>query len=133
VCPTGATLFGRVADLQAEADRRLSMAPGTAYEFPRGKLNDERGRKRAGRIAQYQKGTYGVTEGGGTQVRYLAGVPFQKLGLPKLPPYSFAAKSEGVQHTLYHWFAAPLALFAGFLALAYRSTRNHSSADAPSA
>ncbi len=133
VCPTGATLFGRVADLQAEADRRLSMAPGTAYQFPRGKLSDDRKPKRAGRIAKYQNQIYGLKEGGGTQVRYLAGIPFQKLGLPKLPSYSFAAKSEGIQHTLYHWFAAPVVLFAGFLALAYRSTRNYSSAEPPNA
>ena len=133
VCPTGATLFGRVADLQAEADRRLSLSPGAPYVFPRGKLGDTRKRKHPGRIAKYQDHTYGLNEGGGTQVRYLAGIPFAKLGLPKLPSHSAAAVSEGVQHTLYRWFAAPITLFAAFLALAYRSSRNHHSAEEPGA
>ena len=133
VCPTGATLFGKVADLQAEADRRLSLAPGMPYVFPRGKLGDARKRKHPGRIAKYQPQTYGLEEGGGTQVRYLAGVSFEKLGLPKLPSHSAAAVSEGVQHTLYRSFAAPITLFTAFLALAYRSSRNHRPAEEPGA
>jgi hypothetical protein len=66
---------------------------------------------------------YGEKDGGGTQLRYIAGVPFDKLGLPNLPNHSFAATAEGIQHTIYKWFAAPVVLFAGLLALTYRSTR----------
>ena len=131
VCPSGATLFGRVADLQAEADRRLSLAPGTPYVFPGGRLGDPHVREHPGRIAEYQPRTYGLKEGGGTQVRYLAGVPFAKLGLPELSSRSPASLSEGIQHTLYHRFAAPIALFTAFLGLAFRSTRNHRPADEP--
>lgn len=130
VCPTGASLFGKLTDLQKEADRRVSLAPGTAYEYPRGRLGDDRP-SYPGTIATYLKKVYGVNDGGGTQVRYLAGIPFERLGLPKLPPHSFAALSEGIQHTLYKWFAAPLALFAGFLALAYRSSRKHAPGEPP--
>lgn len=108
VCPTGASLFGMVEDLQAEAERRLAAAPGSTYAFPRGRLGDDRPTHEA-RIATYQPSVYGVEDdGGGTQVRYLAGVPFVKLGLPDLPKYSFAAVGEGIQHTIYKWLIAPL-------------------------
>lgn len=124
VCPTGATLFGKVADLQQEADRRLAQKQGAAYDFPRGRLGATDRPANPGQIPKYLPSVYGVKDGGGTQVRYLSGVSFQKLGLPKLPDHSFAATSEGIQHTVYKWFAAPLALFGGLLALAYRSSRS---------
>ena len=68
---------------------------------------------------------YGVTEGGGTQVRYLSGVPHEKLGLPKLGQESFAQVSEGMQHTLYKGMIAPLVLLGGLIVFARRSTRGH--------
>lgn len=115
VCPTGASLFGLVDDLQAEAERRLAAAPGSVYAFPRGRLGDDRP-MHEDRIATYQRGVYGVKDGGGTQVRYLAGIPFAKLGLPTLPDYSYAAVAEGIQHTVYKWLIAPLIGF-GILAV----------------
>ena len=124
VCPTGASLFGKLTDLQKEAETRVSLAAGTSYEFPRGRLGDETRPKYPGQAANYLKKIYGEKDGGGTQLRYIAGVSFEKLGLPTLPPHSFAATAEGIQHTLYKWFAAPLVLFAGLLALTYRSTRS---------
>ena len=42
VCPTGASLFGKVTDLSQEIERRLAAAPGSAYAFPRGRLGDDR-------------------------------------------------------------------------------------------
>src|SRR5208282_5782840 len=42
VCPTGASLFGNVKDLEQETARRLSATPGTSYQFPRGRLGDNR-------------------------------------------------------------------------------------------
>jgi Fe-S-cluster-containing dehydrogenase component len=38
VCPTGATLYGRVSVLREEARRRLAMKPGEMASFPRGHL-----------------------------------------------------------------------------------------------
>jgi len=120
VCPTGATLFGPVKELEQEIQRRLSAAPGTPYEFPRGKIGEDRP-PNAAAIPTYVKGTYGEHEAGGTQVRFLAGVPFAKLGLPTVGRTSPAQVTEGMQHTLYHWMIAPVVAFLGFAFLARRN------------
>lgn len=122
VCPTGASLFGKLTDLQKEAETRISLPAGTPHDFPRGRLGGDRPAN-PGQTANYLKKVYGEKDAGGTQLRYIAGVPFDKLGLPNLPNHSFAATAEGIQHTIYKWFAAPVVLFAGLLALTYRSTR----------
>ena len=122
VCPTGASLFGWVEDLQVEAERRLAFKPGEMYEFPRGLLGGDRPGQ-AAPVGHYQPHIYGEKESGGTQVRYLTGVPHEKLGLPKLPDHSSAAVSEGVQHTLYKGLIAPVALLGGLVALARRSAK----------
>lgn len=127
VCPTGASLFGLVEELQAEAERRLALEPGTSYAFPRGRLGDDRPPNRA-TVGRYEPRVYGVEEAGGTQVRYLAGVPFEKLGLPAAGAIAPARMAEGIQHTLYKGMVAPLALLAGLLGLAWRSSR---AADGP--
>ncbi|MDS4032276.1 MAG: hydrogenase 2 operon protein HybA [Candidatus Contendobacter sp.] len=123
VCPTGASLFGWVEDLQAEAKRRLALKPGEMYEFPRGLLGGDRPSQTAP-VGHYQPHIYGEKEAGGTQVRYLTGVPHEKLGLPKLPDHSYAAISEGMQHTIYKGMVAPLALFGGLVMLARRTVKN---------
>jgi Fe-S-cluster-containing dehydrogenase component len=131
VCPTGASLFGMVTELQAEAERRLAGKPGEMYSFPRGKLGGDRLAHEAP-LGQYQPHLYGKDESGGTQVRYLTGVPHEKLGLPKLPDYSYAAVSEGMQHTLYKGMLAPLALLGGLVALARRGVKSGKDEDPPS-
>ena len=113
VCPTGASLFGNMDDIMAEAKRRLEAKPGDTYVFPRGKLGEDRPPHEAA-IPEYQNNLYGDKELGGTQVVYLSGVPFDKLGLPTdVPEYGYPAITEGIQHTLYQWFALPFILFAG--------------------
>jgi Fe-S-cluster-containing dehydrogenase component len=120
VCPTGASLFGPVKELEQEIERRLATAPGTPYEYPRGKIGEGRP-PNAAAIPTYVKGVYGAREAGGTQVRYLAGIPFAKLGLPTLGSQSPAAITEGMQHTLYQWLIAPIIAFLGFAFLARRN------------
>ena len=124
VCPTGATLFGRVDDLKAEAQRRLDMKAGDEYEFPRGKL----GAGRPNHVAHaptYLKHVYGEKELGGTQVMYMAGVSFDKLGLPThVPDYAYPALSEGIQHMLYKWMIGPTVLLAGLLVVVGKNTSN---------
>ena len=58
--------------------------------------------RKSGRRRIHRSGLYGAKALGGTQVRYLSGVPFDKFGLPVgLPELSYAAVSETLQQTLY--------------------------------
>ncbi len=57
-CPTGALIWGRRADLLAEAERRLKESPD-----------------------RYVNHIYGKDDAGGTSVLYLSHVPFEKIGL----------------------------------------------------
>jgi Fe-S-cluster-containing dehydrogenase component len=120
VCPTGATLYGKTADLLAEAKRRLAMKPGEPNAFPRGKLGgpDQSYEAPAG---QYLQHVYGEKEYGGTQVLKLSGVNFQKVGMPDLPPNAAAALSETIQHTLYGNLIMPFAVLG---VMTYAAKRN---------
>jgi len=123
VCPTGASLFGPIEKIKAEAQKRLAAKPGEAYVFPRGSLALDRP-PHEGHIANYQQHVYGDKELGGTQVIYLSAVPFAKLGLPtNVPDYGYPAISEGIQHTIYKWLAAPLIVLAGLLFAVRRNTK----------
>jgi Fe-S-cluster-containing dehydrogenase component len=130
VCPTGASLFGPVKELEHEIERRLAAAPGTPYDFPRAKIGENRP-PNAATIPHYVKGVYGQHEAGGTQVRYLAGVPFAKLGLPTLGQQAPASIAEGMQDTLYHWLIAPIVAFLGFAFLARRNMARNAGDEAP--
>lgn len=121
VCPTGATLYGKVADLKAEAKRRLALKAGDKTRFPRGNLSGGPDRSWEGVAPRYIQRTYGETEIGGTQMLKLAAVPFEKLGQPTLPDRSFASQSETLQHTLYGGLVLPLVALG---ALAYVAKRN---------
>ncbi len=77
-CPTGASLFGKVVDLRAEAARRLALPAGSSYDYPLNRIGS--GRSMPKKVANYYQHTYGLTEAGGTQCMLLAGVPFDKLG-----------------------------------------------------
>ena len=131
VCPTGATLFGKTSDLLAEAKRRLALKPGEKTVYPRGRLGEaaapgvnwrvEPDQSYEGVVGNYQQHIYGEKEYGGTQVVKLSGVPFEKVGMPNLPPYSSAATSETIQHTLYGGLIMPVAVLG---ALAWVAKRN---------
>jgi Fe-S-cluster-containing dehydrogenase component len=129
VCPTGATLYGKVSDLKAEAQKRLAAKPGSKFQFQRGDINgvDQRWE---GEIANYQQRYYGDKEIGGTQVIKLSAVPFEKVGLPTLPDISPASRSETIQHTLYgNMLALPLTVTAGLAFLIHRNKKAASDAD----
>lgn len=134
VCPTGATLFGRTADLLVEAKRRLALKPGSWATIPRGRLpapneTPEQAARWKGlvnqnyeaQMAQYIDHVYGDTEYGGTQVLKLSAVPFVKVGMPDLPPSAAAATSETIQRTLYGGMLMPLAVLAGLTFVARRN------------
>jgi hypothetical protein len=130
VCPTGASLFGPVALLQAEAERRLAVEPGTPLRFARGDIRDDRPDHEAA-AAQYVNHVYGKTELGGTQVRYLSGVAFARLGLPTLGDFAPVRFVEGLQHRLYNYLLAPLVVLFGLAWVVRRNKPGVDAHDAP--
>jgi Fe-S-cluster-containing dehydrogenase component len=122
ICPAGATLFGPVTELRAEAERRHRMKAGDREFFPRKTVRSTDTYEKP--APRYVEETYGLEEVGGTQVAYLSGVSFQKLGLPKLPNKSFVSTSEKIQHTIYKGMIAPAVLFGSLLFLVRRATKH---------
>lgn len=122
VCPTGATLYGTVADIKKEIARRKTLEPGTQAMFPRGKLGGP-DQSYPNVVGKYLDHTYGEKEFGGTQMLMLTGVPFEKLGYPDLPPRSDAALSETLQHTLYGGLIAPIAVLGALTFIAKRNVK----------
>ncbi|PKE31914.1 hydrogenase 2 protein HybA [Rahnella sp. AA] len=127
VCPTGAVIFGTRENLLSEAKRRLALKSGSDYHYPRQTLDADDTYLHA--VPHYDNYVYGEKEGGGTQVLVLAGVPYQKLMLPKLDELSTGERSEHVQHTIYKGMILPLAVLAGLSVLVYRNTRNDRKTD----
>lgn len=97
-CPVGAISFGSRSDLLHEARARLQEHP-----------------------ARYVPHIYGEHEAGGTNYLFLAGLPFDQLGLPTLPAQAPAELSEKIQHTIYKGCLAPVILFG---ALCFFTARN---------
>ncbi|MBU2643119.1 hydrogenase 2 operon protein HybA [bacterium] len=97
-CPNDAVIFGKVTSLLDEAKRRIKQSPHI-----------------------YVNQVYGEKEGGGTSVIYLSKVPFEKLGLPNLPDHSQASVSESIQHSLYQGLIAPIVIYAGLAAIAFKN------------
>jgi Fe-S-cluster-containing dehydrogenase component len=128
VCPSGATLFGKVADLKQEIARRRALEPGTPTSYPRGKLGGADA-STPGVAARYVDHVYGEKELGGTQLMMLSGVPFDKLGYPALPERSYAADSETVQTALYGGMALPIVFLGGLTWLAKRNVKDEEQAD----
>ena len=77
-CPTGASIFGRVTDLQAEAKKRLTLTPGSEYNYPVQRVDSSYTIPKT--VSGYVDHVYGLTEAGGTQYLFMSGVPFDKLG-----------------------------------------------------
>jgi Fe-S-cluster-containing dehydrogenase component len=119
VCPTGATLFGTVSELAAEADRRHRLKPGEPALYPRRTVNS--GDVHEKPAPHYQPRTYGAREVGGTQVQLLSAVSYNKLGYPTLPDKPFVETSEEIQHSLYKGMIAPAVLFGVLLILVNRA------------
>jgi len=122
-CPTGASLFGNVDDLLAEAKKRLQYKAGVYQDYPVMKLDSSYTVPRE--VMPYINHIYGEQEGGGTQVLILANVPFEKLGLPPLTETPDAARSEGIQHTVYKGMVAPIVFLGGLLYAVHKNTNNN--------
>jgi Fe-S-cluster-containing dehydrogenase component len=103
-CPKEAVIFGKYEDLLADARQRIADNPERYY--PAGDPQ-----------------IFGDTEGAGTQVLYLAGVDFEKLGLPKLGDEGVGELSRNIQHGIYQGFIAPVALYGILGAVLWRNHR----------
>ena len=121
-CPTGASIYGNVQDLMKEAKRRLSLTTGQMADYPLRRVDSPDKTQR--KVTPYINHIYGAQEGGGTQVLMLANVPFNKLGLPQLPPESTASHAETLYHTLYKGMIVPYVLLGGLFYLIYKNTTN---------
>ena len=119
-CPNGASIFGEVQALRKEAKRRLALPPGAQATFPLHRVDS--GEYRYQTVSRYYPHIYGETDGGGTQVLILAGVPYGKLGLPNLPDESTACHSEGLMHSLYKGMIGPYVILGGLFYLVYKNT-----------
>jgi Fe-S-cluster-containing dehydrogenase component len=107
VCPREAVVWGRRGELLAEAKRRVAADP-----------------------EKYDAKVYGETDGGGTNVLYVTSrkVSFAALGLPKLPDHPLPQLSETVQHGLYKYGIAPVALWTAVTVVQLRARKAN---DAP--
>ncbi len=123
VCPTGATLYGRSADLLAEAKRRIALKPGSVTRYPRGKIGGPDQSYEAP-VGKYLQHVYGEKEYGGTQVLKLSAVTFDKVGMPDLPPKSSAATSETIQHSLYGGLLMPIAVLGALTFVARKNVHD---------
>jgi Fe-S-cluster-containing dehydrogenase component len=103
-CPKEAVIYGTYEELLADARQRIADHPERYY--PAGDPQ-----------------IFGDTEGGGTQVLYLADVSFQKLGLPELGDDGVGVLSRNIQHGLYRGFIAPVALYGVLGAVMWRNRR----------
>ncbi len=119
-CPNGGSVYGNVEDLIKEAKRRLALKPGETASYPLHRVGSSDVRHRV--VTPYQKHIFGLKDGGGTQVIMMAGVPFDRLGLPDLPNKSPASSSETLMHTLYRGMIGPYVVLAGLFYLVYKNT-----------
>lgn len=99
-CPRDALTFGRRAELLEEAHQRICRDPD-----------------------RYVPYVYGERDMGGTQVLYLAEVPFDELGLPVNGTRPTHALQRALQHRIYQGFVAPVALYGVLGAVLFRNTR----------
>jgi Fe-S-cluster-containing dehydrogenase component len=103
-CPKGAVIYGDYRELKAEAQRRIEAHPDRYW--PAGDPQ-----------------IFGDSEGGGTQVLYLAGVDFAHLGLPDLGDDPAGERASKVQHAVYQGAIAPVALYGLLGAVMWRNRR----------
>ncbi len=126
-CPSGASIFGKVDDILEEARKRIALKAGEEYAYPISTVHDKE--KQIRPTEKYINYIYGENEAGGTQYIILSAVPFEILGLPKLPEKSAVSTSETIQHTIYKGLIAPIALLVGLAFSAHRTTRKHQLAE----
>lgn len=88
ICPVEAITFGKRETLLKVAKNRIEENPGTYIDH-----------------------IYGEHEVGGTSWMYISGVPFETLGFNALPQTPMPRLSETIQHSLFGYLWAPIALY----------------------
>ncbi|HYA39870.1 MAG TPA: 4Fe-4S dicluster domain-containing protein [Syntrophobacteraceae bacterium] len=101
-CPQEALKFGKRSDLIQEAKKRIHDSPDA-----------------------YVDHIYGEHEAGGTSWLYLAGAPFEKLGLPQLDEKDYPELTSGAMATVPTVLLIWPALLAGFRHFALRRQEAH--------
>lgn len=104
-CPASAVIYGKRSDHLAEAKRRIAANPGKYYKDM----------------------VLGEEIYGGTDELFLAAVDYNKLGFPveQIGDKSYALDSEKLQHTIYKWGIAPVALYTALAVIGYRNAKKH--------
>ena len=105
-------IFGKRADLLADAKERIAAAPGKYFEDR----------------------VYGEHEAGGTQVLYLSHVPFEKIGLPKLgSDVARPLRDARSRRSIYRWLSGPILVRADCWASVIKRNWKRHEAERPSA
>jgi ferredoxin len=98
VCPREVIVFGKRDELLNLARWRMKRHPG-----------------------KYVNHIYGEHEVGGTSWIYLSSEPFDTIGFPRLETKAPPRLTEAIQHGLFQYFAAPIALYAALGGVMYFS------------
>jgi Fe-S-cluster-containing dehydrogenase component len=104
-CPKEAVIYGPYQELLADAKKRVADHPDRYWPQGSPKI-------------------FGETDGGGTQVLYLAAVDFGELGMPKLGEEGVGHLSRTVQHGIYKGFVAPAVLYVILGGVIWRNRRS---------
>jgi formate dehydrogenase iron-sulfur subunit len=88
-CPMEVMTFGPREELLREARKKLADFPG-----------------------RYVQHIYGENEVGGTSWLYLSGIPFERIGLPRLGYHPTPGYTEPIQHAIFKYFLPPLGLYS---------------------
>lgn len=99
-CPVEAIVFGKRHELLALAKDRLKKHPD-----------------------RYQQHIYGEKEVGGTSWLYLVGREHADIGLHNLPDNAPPRLTESIQHGIFRYGAAPIAVYGGLAALMWWNNR----------
>lgn len=103
ICPPQCLTFGRRSELLALAHGRIEKHP-----------------------EKYVPAVYGEHEVGGTSWMYVAGRPFEELGLPALPSRSAPSRTEPLQHAIFKNFVPPLGLYSLLFGISWLFARRDS-------
>jgi Fe-S-cluster-containing dehydrogenase component len=88
-CPMGVMTFGKREELIEIAHERIMRNP-----------------------SRYIEHVFGEHDAGGTSWMYLAGLPFDQIGFPKVAGISNAQTSETIMHGMFKHWIPPISLYA---------------------